>query len=230
MERTGKRSLGSRRDRRQQREMTSEPLLINSVCEEIKLEQNVEEVCKFLTHAKLIKTLQLAHFLCSHFLFPAEPQISVVKRKIKWTVSQLHLAIKTALDCETLRSILNDCLQKCCVIVLVPNPSVGKLWVLMSGLTSVHIRKLGMCAVTHMWKWETGGDKSKTDRQREKKKERRKDALYALTARLSPAAQLEACWVHSLLPTTLGPHTHTHKHRVLLRHTQARLLPLPLLW
>lgn len=181
----------------------------------------MEEVCKFLTHAKLIKTLQLAHFLCSHFLFPAEPQISVVKRKIKWTVSQLHLAIKTALDCETLRSILNDCLQKCCVIVLVPNPSVGKLWVLMSGLTSVYIRKRGMCAVTHMWKWKTGGDKSKTDRQTERKKW--KDALYSS---LSPAAQLEACWVHSLLPTTLGPHTHT----VLLRHTQARLLPLPLLW
>lgn len=83
MERTRKRSLGSRRDRRQQREMTSGPLSINQVCEEIELEQNVEEVCKFLTHAKLIKTLQLAHFLCSHFLFPAEPQISVVKRKIK---------------------------------------------------------------------------------------------------------------------------------------------------
>lgn len=72
------------------------------------------------------------------------------KRKLKLTVSQLHLAIKTALHCEVLHSIRNDCLQNCCVIVLVPNPSVGKLWVLMSVLTSVYIHKLGICAIIHV--------------------------------------------------------------------------------
>ena len=61
----------------------------------------------YILQNKLSKILQLAHFLCCRFLFPIALKISVMKK----TFLQLHLAIKTVLDCKMLYHFRYDLQQ-----------------------------------------------------------------------------------------------------------------------